>query len=35
MGNLIGVVVSSLVQAAAFAFDVITRGAGVVGSIGT
>ena len=35
MGNLIGVVVSSLLQAAVFVVDVITHGAGVVGSIGT
>ncbi len=35
MANLIGVVVSSLLQAAAFVGSVITRGAGIVGSLGT
>ena len=35
MGNLIGFAVSSLLQAAKLVVDVITRGAGVVGSIGT
>ncbi len=33
MGNLIGVAVSCLVQAAKIALDVITHGAGIVGSI--
>lgn len=35
MGNLIGVAVSCVVQAAKIALDVITHGAGIVGSLGT
>ena len=35
MGNLIGVAVSCLVQAAKIALDVIVRGAGIAGSLGT
>ena len=35
MGNLIGVAVSSLWQAAVFVTDVIVYGAGIVGSVGS
>ena len=35
MGNLIGVAASCLLQAARIALDVIVRGAGIVGSLGT